>query len=117
MDTPEAQPDPIVIEQGELLALLEPRTGPLCDLRLRLIDERGTFAWTGTVVGTGEAITGTCAMMLATDGVNIWTEVEEIAILGRGVIRRMRSSSSTSWAETIGGAATMIDATEHGRGT
>jgi len=53
MDTPEARPDPIVLAQGERLALLEPKTGLITDVGVRLIDERGRFAWTGTVVATG----------------------------------------------------------------
>jgi hypothetical protein len=110
MDTPEAQPDPMVIAQNELRALIEQKTGPFSDLRLRLIDERGVFGWTATLVESRVDITGTCTLTLATDGVDIWTEVEEIAILGRGVIRRIRWTPTTTWAEIIGGSAAMVDA-------
>jgi hypothetical protein len=41
MDDPNAHLDPITVPHNELLALIEPTTGPLTDLRLRLVDERG----------------------------------------------------------------------------
>jgi hypothetical protein len=114
MDTTVAPLDPIVLAQADLLAMIEPRIGPVCDLRFRLADERGAFDWTGTLAGTGEAITGTCTMTLVTDGVNIWPEIQEIVVQGRGMIRRMHSTRATSWAEIVGGSAAMIDTAEHG---
>jgi hypothetical protein len=69
----EAPLDPVVLARADLLAMIEPRIGPVSDLRFRAVDKRGAFEWAAMLVGTGEAITGTCALALATDGVNIWS--------------------------------------------
>jgi hypothetical protein len=75
MNTPEAQPDPIVLAQNELIALLEPKTGPITDLRLRPVDGRGAFQWTATQSESGETVTGTCAVKIVALGDGISVEI------------------------------------------
>ena len=73
MDTSEARLAPISLAHDELLTLIEPTTGPITDLRMRVTDERGAFTWTAIRSTSGETVTGTCKVTLtATDaGINV----------------------------------------------
>jgi hypothetical protein len=71
MNAFDMQPDPMVLTQGELRALIEQTTGSVTDLRLCLIDQRGQFAWTGTA----EAITGTCKVTFTATDAGIAVEI------------------------------------------